>query len=371
MSEYTVLLYDAYGVPLTELGQFSYLELVRSEMGVGSLTLHLPPDYDAYLFSEGDLIVDRRIEVYRQPFGGAAYLEGETQFLLRDGTQVSEATQRTELSCPDANDLLARRIVAYAAASAQASKTIDPADDMLKAIVRENLGALATDTDRDWSAYLMVAPDFSLGPNLSKAFSRRNVLTVLQEIAQASAEAGTYLTFDVVRVDAAMLDFRTYTGQRGIDHRWPGGVSPVLLSEGRGSLRDVRSARKHRDEITYVYAGGQGEEAARTIGTASDTARIGQSPFGRIEQFVDARMTSDAASLADEADAALRAGQPRKSFSAQFAETPGVVYGLHIRWGDYVTAERAGESIDCRLSTIQITVSEGRENIGLSLRAES
>ena len=40
--------------------------------------------------------------------------------------------------------------------------------------------------------------------------------------------------------------------------------------------------------------GGQGKGASRVIGTSSDTTRINQSPFGRIEGFADARTTSDA-----------------------------------------------------------------------------
>ena len=182
MAEYQVALLDQYGVALTQLEGFSSLDYTRIVNSVGSLVAIIPEIYDQYLFSGTDIIRDNRIEVYRRIGGGSFYRDMETQWLAVKGNKIlNERGERlTKITCVDLMQLLTRRIVAYNSGASQASKT-DQADDMMKAIVRENFGSLATDTDRDWSAYLSVEVDLSLGQSLSKSFSRRKVLQVLKE----------------------------------------------------------------------------------------------------------------------------------------------------------------------------------------------
>lgn len=364
MADYEILLLDPFGVQLAVLDGFTSLDYVRTVNGVGSLSLTIPKMYDDLMFRGNDINIDSRIEIRRRIGSGSFQLDTSTQWLIRNAKKIltDKGDRYTTLSAKDVNDLLDRRIVAYASGSAQAEKTT-VCDDLIKAIVRENLGSSATDTARDWSSYLAVQADLSLAPSIGKAFSRRNVLQVLQEIALSSYQAGTYLAFDVVATSQSQLEFRTYIGQRGIDHRWPTSTSPLLFGAEFGNLTDIVRGYDHSEEVTYGYSGGQGQGASRAIGTASDSVRIGQSPFGRIEQFSDARQTSSATLLADEADMIVKNGLPKNTFEARIIDTPQATYGLHYGFGDYVTAVFEGESIDCRIEKIRVQVKDGQETI--------
>ena len=367
--DYQFVICDQYGNALAVADDYTSFDCVRVVNDVGALVLDLPPKYDQYIFSGADIIPDLRILMYAKPTN-AFSLYTDTIWFARKGRKIlSGKGERTStIILSDAIQLLNRRIVAYNSGASQASKT-DQADDMMKAIVRENFGSLATDTDRDWSAYLSVEVDLGLGQSISKSFSRRKVLRVLKELADASYQAGTYIAFDIVAISPSQLEFRTFATQRGVDHRWPTSTNPLILSPEFGNLANVDRGYDHSNEITYAYAGGQGEGASRVIGTASDTTRINQSPFGRIEGFADARMTSDTTQVQDEARSLVKQNVPRNTFSGKIVETPSTIYGLHYGFGDVVTANFEGEVIDCYVDKIRVRVTQDGESVDSQLRA--
>lgn len=361
---YDIRLADAFGVELTVLDSFTTCEYARTVNDYGTLKLVLPPSYPISLFKE-----DGRIAIYRSINGAPAYLEGETIWFIRKIVQNSpDSGEKTiEIEAYDAVYLLTSRTIAYATNTFESNKTVF-ADDMMKEIVDENLGSAATDTDRDLSAYLSIQANLSAAPSISKEFAHRNdVLELLQEIAQASFTAGTYLAFDLVAPTQSTLEFRTYTGQRGTDHRFPNGTPPLLIGDDYNNLTNVVYANDFTDEVTYVYAVGRGEITA----TSSDTTRINLSPFNRREQSINATNTATTAALIDEADAGVRNGRPRVFFSGELIDTPQATYGLHYRLGDYVTASYSGQSIDCRIDTIQVTLAGGKETIKTLLRSDT
>lgn len=361
---YSIWLSTPAGVRIKLIDLFLRLEYVRVLNNVGVLKLALPFDFPlAYLQ------IDGRLEVWRHLPGGVKILDTETVWLIRDVSKrlAEDGRRYIEIIAYSAVELLRRRIVAYAAGSSQAGKT-DPADDIMKAIVRENLGSLATDTARDLSAWLTVQADAGAGASVTKLFSRRRVLAVLQELAQASAEAGTPLFFDIVAPSVGSLEFRTFTGQRGIDHS-ASEAKPVVLSPASGTLTDVVRRFDYSSEENYIYTGGQGEEAVRTIVTASDSSRIALSPLNRCEGWVDARNTADSG-LAAEAQAGLRSGRPRQVFSGKIVNTEAVQYGREWGFGDRVSGEFDGEVVDALIDKVQVVVENGAEDIRAGLKVE-
>jgi hypothetical protein len=164
--------------------------------------------------------VDYMVEFWRHPAQGAMRLE--SVFFVRDIIYEEDfkGNDIIILAGPDGNDLLNRRIVAYAAGSSQSDKT-NQADDMMKEIVTENLGSSATAPRDLTDLNFTVAGDVTAAPSITKAFSWRNVLDVLQDIVAISAENGTDLYFDVVPVVISSseigFEFRTYTDQPGQD----------------------------------------------------------------------------------------------------------------------------------------------------------
>ena len=122
---------------------------------------------------------------------------------------------------PDFMDILNRRIVAYKTGTAEAQKT-GAADDVLKEYVDENL-VNATDTDRNLPARLgfSIQADLGNAPNIDHGATFGNLLTVCQDIAQKSAEAGTVLRFWIepqIGSDGRVVPFfRTQINRQGRD----------------------------------------------------------------------------------------------------------------------------------------------------------
>lgn len=368
MAEYDVQLYNAFGRNSRPLNDYTSLEFVRIVNNVGALTIVLP----ATSYTLDEFQIDGHIAIFRRPVGGAWALEGETIWFVRRITHTLSPNGEAliKLLAYDAIHLLQRAIVAYAAGSAQADKA-GAADDMMKAIVRENLGDLATDTARDISNYLSVAPYLGLGPFIDKRFAWKNVLQVLKEIADTSAQTSTtsYLAFDIVATTVETLQFRTYMNQRGKDRRYPGSSYYPIGSE-HGNLVNVERVYDYSNEWNFVYAGGQGEEEDRDIETASDDFAIAVSPLNRIEKFHNATQAETTAQLQDEARRALWPGVRQITYSGDIESVDE--YGVKWGWGDFVTADFGGiYAPDCRIESVKISVSGGIEKISTRLKVAS
>lgn len=363
------LLHHADGHPIALVDSYSALEYSKVTNGIGAFTLTLPSSFDISIIQE-----DTRLTVWRHPAGGTRTLDfvGFTRYIEKS---VRGSGKYYVVSGPDINDLLDRRIVAYAAASAQAAKAAVAADNQIKAFVRENMGALCVVAARDLSSYgFTVQADLGLGTSIAKACAWRNLLTVIQEIAEAShSTETTAVYFGIVPLNSGWeCEFRTNVPQFGNDHRFPSGTAgPVIFSLEFGNLADVTRNINYRDERTYIYAGGQGTEAARTISEAGDTARIGMSPFNRREDFYNSSNTNDATQLSSQAQAELRNRKPKTLFSAAVTPALNFIYGRDYGIGDYVTAVFDGETIDCRIEAVTVKISEGAESVNIQLKSEA
>jgi len=359
-TRYIVYVNDAFGNRLENVTDYMSLSVAQAVGAVGSTVIALPGYYPLESFKKDGLL-----EIWRVPQNGQPYLLFNKIFFLRRRQFFISGNQSWwVLTGYDPNFIFGDpsgrrgRIVTGFADTAYTSKT-DEADNIIKAIAREQAGSLAVDTARDLSAYLSIQDDLSLAPSISKGFSWRNLLTVFNEICQASITAGTYLAWDVVCSTPpdgqgnVALELRTYTEQRGIDHR-ASSDSPVLIGTDFGNLDDVEIDDDWGKETSYAYVGGQGEGPLRALSEGGDTARIAESPFNRREQFVDKSNTFDLTALAAERDAALRAGEPRAVFSGRVIQTDQARFDVEWAFGDYVTAQARGRSFDARIDTLLI-----------------
>lgn len=314
------------------------------ERDVGVLSLTYPPTVPlSYLQKDGRVIVS---------YNGAQ--DGSALWLIRRVKPTFSGRERLiEVTAVHANHLLKRRIVAYVAGSSQAQKT-GAADDLMKAVVRENFTA-PTDTTRTMSAtygIASVAADLSAGPSVSKAFSRQNVLKVLQDLADLAAAQGTYVGFEVRSVGGS-LQFVTYTRQRGTDRRASSG-NYLRVAPSTGAIQSSSLDYDWSDEITYCYALGQGIEASRAVGTAQNTTAEALSPIGRIEDTYQANNTSDTAILDDNAAQQLYTQRARVRYAAKAQDTPGFIYNRDYTWGDYLTITDFGQQFDCRVDPVRV-----------------
>lgn len=356
---YSVYLSDPFGTRLTDASNFLELSYSRVVNNISTATLILPGDFDTNFIR----IPDGRLEIWRN-VDGREYLETDTVWLIKKIDQkLSSDGMETIIVEADTPLCILRepgRFVNYAAGSNQAQYSAAAADNQIKQIARENIGTSATGT-RNISTYISIAPNLGLGASIAKSFAWRDCLKTMQELAQSSTESGVYIAFDIVSPTPDTLEFRTYAGQRGVDHRFPGGFNPVLLSPDMGNLGEITLTRDYRDEVTYALAGGQGEESSRLTASAQDTDRQGVSPFGLRELFVDATQYNTTTGLSSEAASAVRAGRPRTIFTGRVLDTSDTRYGIHWAWGDFVTTQAFGQLFDCRIEAVSVTVRSGGE----------
>ena len=366
---YRIVIADPFGVPLGDASNFITLKYSRVVSDWSTLTIVLPDTFDRSLLR----VPDGRIEVWRRRVSGREVLETEAVWLIKvpqyDRDDSGNQTITVEADTPLSILKEPGRIVAYYAGTAQTLKTA-AADDMIKTIATQNIGASAASV-RDLSALIAIAPNLTLAPSLTKAFAFRDVLKVMQEIAAQSAQTGTYLAFDIVAPTPSTLELRTYTGWRGVDHRFPTGINPVIIGPDFGNMGACQLRTDYRNEITYVQSAGRGEGSDRLLGSAQDDARIGASPFGWREKFVSATQYQTNTGLNAEAQARVRDGRPRQSFRGKLLNVPGTQYGIQWGWGDYVTVQAFGQSFDCRIDAITVTVASGKETIDAWLRSDT
>ena len=362
---YELVWYTHEGVKKGVIQAFNSLEYVKTQNAIGTLVVNLPRGLMQYdQFAVGDIF-----EIWREK-GGTLELQNETAYFLQDWEfwTDNDGAEYIRLMANDANWLLDTAIVWAYSGSAAASKTGKP-DDMLKAIVKEQLGADSGIASR---TKLTCAPNLSAGgASVTKDFAYRNVLTTLQEICEVAQEKnGVWLGFDVVRTAPGQFEFRTYTGQRGQNHGRASG-DPRLVGRQYGNLSEAAFGTYHADERNVVLVAGQGEDAARTLVTRSNTSRMNASKWNRREYFKDSRDDSTTAALEADGDAALDEFRPRQVLTGKLHDTPGMQFGIHYQFGDVLSVEAFGYFVDCHVKAVRVKVDQdGGEQLDIKLEGE-
>jgi hypothetical protein len=355
---------DPFGNRLALLDGLLSLSVSRVANDIGSWQVALPGDFDKRLIR-----LDGMVEFWRAAEGGTLRLVRVGFIRKLNSAGDADGNNILVISGPDGVELLNRRISAYAAGTAYVDKS-DQADDLIKAIVRENLGSLAVTAARDLSGMnFTVAPDWSLGPTVEKKFSWKNVLGTIKDVADASREAGTELYFDVepVVISETQIGFelRTYTGQIGMDR-----TGSAYFGVEWGNLASPKLEQDFETEVNYVYAGGQGEETDRLIVQVSDSARIGASPWNRREAFADARNEDTVNGVTAKGNEVLEAGRPRMRFSGTLLDTEQTRYGIDWDFGDRVTAMYQGLQFDGMIRAVRLELSvDGEETVDCKVEA--
>ncbi len=361
---YEAVWYDHEGTRKGVIQAFNSLEYVKTQNAIGTLVVDLPRGLMQYdQFAVGDIF-----EIWREK-NGTLELQNETAYFLQDWEfwTDGDGAEYIRLMAYDANWLLDTAIVIHKAGTAQAKKTAKP-DDMCKHIVREQLGDLAA-ADRQ---KIVVAPYLSAaGANITKAFAYRNVLTILQEICDVAQEKNNvWLGFDVVRTAPGVFEFRTYTEQRGQNHGRASG-DPRLVGRQYGNLSQATFGTYHSNERNFVAVGGQGEGWQRELIYRWDYNRWHASKWNRREYFKDSRDDATTAALEADGDATLEEFKPKQVLTGTMHDTPGMMYNVHYGFGDILTAEAFGFSVDCHVTAVKVKVEQdGGEQIDVRLRGE-
>jgi len=353
-------------VPIESHFGFQYSKTVN---GFGWVTINAPFIDPRYLS------VDNIIRIWRQRPG----FEYKLDFFgfLRRWSFATDTSgfDRVILSGPDQNDLMTRRIVAYAAGSAESTAN-GAVDDEMKAVIRENFGSLATDSDRDLSGLsFTIQTDQTAGTDIEKQFAWRDVDRVLADLNAASRTDGTEIFWfvNVVGIDYdgfPIMEFVTRTNQPGTDRSWEASNKPMLFGLHYGNLETPILEYDYSDERNFCYVGGQGEGSERQIVEIAEPGRINASIWNRREMFVDARNQETADQMTAAGYAKLSEKRPIVRFAGNILSTDQTPYG-DWNLGDYVTIQYSTVEFTTIIRNVLVSVNAaGTETIRSQMEFE-
>lgn len=388
MADYELWMTDDAGRRLLLLKDLSFFSYTRIASRLGVINLGIP--VDALWPKLNPLFApDRRVEVWRSPAYGVP-LRREDVFMLRkpvvytrdDNVQIIQYYGRNGM------DLLNRRSVIQRPGTSFASKT-DEADDMMKAIVRQQMlygSALnengVVDNTRAWPQNeFRVQADLALGPTFSMAFADKRVFDILKDIQQATFQyhvntpTSKKIYFDVVPVDISGSataysspvgwEFRTYAEVFGTDR-----TTALEFSLENENITDVTWDVNHLEEVNTVIVKGNGQGLSQLVSSLSDSLRVNYSRWNRVEKVVSASNQTTTAALQDVARSELYKGREDRILKATLVNSPGSqssprsLYGLDWDLGDRIRINYVRNQFNMDIDTIHVAVDEnGKETI--------
>lgn len=371
---YQVRMEDHDGLHVQTFGNFTDptdgggagLDYVLNVSSDSSCLLTVPAFVDIDKFQ-----IDFRLLPMRSIHGRPFYNDNQACYLIRRKT-ITKGWYR--FGARHANELLDRRAVAYDSNTSFANKGPDNAGDVIKAYVDQNMGntisganrdVVTGQTDLETPGYIRIESDKGDGQSISKTTDRGSLLGVVQDVANDSTAAGTYMSFGFLYEADKSLSFVTRAGQWGSDKR-AGQPGQVILAPERGNMGEWRLDIDHMDEVTVAIAGGRGQNDERIIVAETDTTRLATSPFNWRERYYDATNADTTALVQAVARARLREGEPKITLTCDLIETPNTTRGIHFDLGDIITARvKAGGQpmqFDFRVDTIYVSVRKGQQS---------
>lgn len=354
MADYEVFLLGDDWTRLDFLPRFHNLKFVMTANAPGAFQIdysHLDVRW---------LAPDRIVEIWRR--------SGDFRFrcftgLLRKWPDKTarDGARQISLVGEGLNGILDRRIVAYRANTPQADKH-GPADDLMKAVVRENLGRLAEEARNLTDAGFTVQSDVGAGPVVSKAVEWISVLDALQHFAKEAAGTDDEVFFDVVPVSKGVLEFQTWIGQRGMDRTEGAGICYFGLEQG--NLSEPELAYDHSKERNFVYVGGQGDGEKKIVLEVEDAGRVGVSVWNRCEVYESAPSDISDGGLQSVGDGVLAEMAPGKRIRGTLQDTKAAQWGKDWNFGDRVLVRYEGEYLPVVIRAMDVEVNyRGQEKV--------
>lgn len=374
-----VYLCDPEGIRIELLDYFSELEYIKKVNNPGPFRIRLPSKFD-----RKKVRLDNIIEIWRG-FGPGTLKLDYCGFLLDWDFGDEGGIDYTELTGLSSMELMKRRIVKDYAGSAQAAQT-DSADDLIKSIAKDQLGSDTT-AARDLTSVgggFTIQADLADGQSITKDFAYKNMLTICQEIAASSAQAGTKVYFDIVPVvssavtGALAFQLQTFTDQRGND-RTQDSSSPIFIGKEWGNFNNGVYSQINSEAINYCYVLGMGEGESRETTEVSKTAGLGLSIWNRREGSKDARnvteKTGDATARMNartaEGNTFLDENKPKIKLGGDIVETPSFRYSRDWNFGDMVTISYVDFEADGMIDNVHITRDTSGESIQARIEIEA
>lgn len=346
---YGVTLADSNGDLLLSLANVITFQYVKSLNSPGAFFIRLAPeDYRSLDYWRKD-----RLLVFRRAAPGGTNRIDFKGFVRRiEGYQQNSRSIVTVVG-EGPLGLLKRRFI-------RNSVTVTgPADDVMKHLVRNEIGAATTDDARQLEA-LVVVEDKGQAPTITVDVESENLLTACQNIAKMSAENGTPLFFGMSWSSDGTLLFDTATEFFGIDRTQTGST----LYASAGQLNDTTFSQDYTNEYNAVLVvGGNGVE-----GEYVATARATETQWSRVEEVFNYAGIDSEADAVEMAQAEARRGKQVISADARLVPTRGALYGKDYELGDRLWISFEGFRRAVVITSISATVTpDGKEALEVDL----
>ena len=258
---------------------------------------------------------------------------------------------------PGPEDLLRRRIILPTAD--EATLLMDAAfTDVMRELVRTQCGTSAL-TARQFEE-LSVEADTGDGDNLTYPYRYENLLEEIQVLADLGAD------FLVVHLGENLFEFRVYYPQYGVDRRVGNteGNPPMVFSIEMANMTRPSFEDDRLVEMTVVYVGGEEAGAMREVVERSSlvSAEL-DSPWNRVESFLESRQETSLGALMAYGDAFLVEGREKITFTCQATPVVTSLYGVHWDLGDLVTGRYRGTDYDLQIVEIRVQVDDDGEHV--------
>jgi len=311
----------------------------------GDLLLEAVVDQQIVVAANDPYVDDDWTEVYRGFWRGVGYDFDE------DGRETLIASGR------HINDLLASESIRYPHGNTGACKS-GPCESVAKRYVFQNIGAGAEPAERVREG-VQVEPDGAMGRHWEGCRGDRNLLEVVQELADAAPA-------DFMMVPTGDASFRfEWREEWGTDRRLGNveGNAPVVFSPKQNNVQRISYREDYQNEANVVYLLGAGAGSERHVLTLQ-TDGSERSKWSRRAISRDARTVADDIELQAVGVSELIANRPTKDLSFVAMQSPGVRWRRDWDLGDLVTCEHHGKQFDQQIVGVHLTVaSDGTANV--------
>lgn len=271
-------------------------------------------------------------------------------------------------------DLLHRRYILYGGGTSYTYKGPLfngvfglPADNIMKAYVRENIGELADSSARiapgripNW----ITTADVGQAPVWSGERAFKNLLDVIQEVGRSLADPRAGVDFRVALATLTPPTFVFTTGYPLIGQDLTTTVPPLVFSDVNDNITNVSYTHSATEEITSVFAWGNGLGELRNVGQISNVTAVQESPWNYIETVRNFSSMSSEDALRIAAQQLLNVLGAQESFKFTPRQTNLAVYGRDYHLGDRVFVQLGSIRRAKRLVGVNITSSgDGAEQL--------
>jgi hypothetical protein len=295
----------------------------------------------------------------RDPVGGLDWYRDFSGLHRFDNfRQVAEGRQIYVARGRGLNDLLGGEPVRYDAGTTEAEKS-GPCETVAKEYVDENLGPSAPAARQ--LANFTVQADLATGATWGGDRANKQLFDVLVELADFAP--GDFNVVDLSTINQVPdFEFRWADNQWGLDKTEgnTAGNPPVIFGVQRRNATNVDYTHSRLDEVNVVYVGGKNFRGFRKVRTrtASDVGldtTWDTTNWGRRAVFRGTQDNADS-DMDDKADETLYKLRPRTTFMFATNISANTRYGRDWDYGDLVTVEHRGRSIDQKIVGVIVAV---------------